>query len=160
MDPFSAEGGTHHPHPGQINTNNPELINIHSAFHQGQYPQVLDFDTTALSPENQLPAQILKLRARIALNQATDAIAEADNDPSNTDLAAVKALAQYAAGNADAALELAAQLAGKEPDNATVQVLCGTVLFASGRGEEALQLLGRHQGDLEAYVFCFPCPWL
>lgn len=155
MDPFSAEGGRSFslPLPHQYNQSNPpppELINIHNAFHQGQYQSVLDFDSSALSPENQLPARILKLRARIALHQTDDAIAEADADSSTPDLAAVKALAQHAAGNGDAAQELVSELVENYPDNGTVQVLCGTVLAAYGRGEEALGLLGRHQGDIEA----------
>ncbi|RJE19233.1 Coatomer subunit epsilon [Aspergillus sclerotialis] len=135
MDPFSAEG---------------ELINIHNAFHQGQYQSVLDFDTSALSPENQLPARLLKLRAQIALGQTDAAIADVDSEQDTPDLAAVKALALHAAGNTDAATELADTLAENYPDNASVQVLAGTVLQAAGKSEAALGLLGRHQGDLEA----------
>jgi coatomer protein complex subunit epsilon len=156
MDPFSAEGGTNPRVPFITTpTNHPELINIHNALHQGQYDSVLDFDTSALSPENQLPARILKLRARIALGATDEAIAEidADSDGDNTpDLAAVKALAQHAAGAHDAALERALKLAESFPDNASVQMLGGTVLQGNGRSEEALGLLARHQGDLEAYV--------
>ncbi|OJJ49940.1 hypothetical protein ASPZODRAFT_58178 [Penicilliopsis zonata CBS 506.65] len=138
MDPFSAEG---------------ELINIHNAFHQGQYTSVIDFDTAALSPENQLPARILKLRAQIALGQAEEVVTETDAESEGdgeADLAAVKALAQHAAGDNDAALSTAHDLAENYPDNASVQVLCGTVLHALGNSEEALALLSRHQGNLEA----------
>ncbi|OJK04763.1 hypothetical protein ASPACDRAFT_1877953 [Aspergillus aculeatus ATCC 16872] len=136
MDPFSAEG---------------ELINIHNAFHQGQYPAVIDFDPAVLSPENQLPARILQLRAQIALGQSAAVLAElAGEDDSNPDLAAVKALAQQSAGDLESAHTLAQDLAENFPDNGTVQVLAGTVLQAQGRSEEALALLAKHQGSLEA----------
>jgi coatomer subunit epsilon len=42
------------------------------------------------------------------------------------------------------------RLAESSPENATVQVLGGTVLQAAGRSEEALALLTKHSGSLEA----------
>ncbi|KAL4895880.1 coatomer epsilon subunit-domain-containing protein [Aspergillus ambiguus] len=135
MDPFSAEG---------------ELINIHNAFHQGQYDAVIDFDTTALSPENQLPARVLKLRSKIALGQADQVLSDVSGDEETPDLAAVKALAQHTAGDTDSALKLAQDLAENYPDNATVEVLCGTLLQAQGQSDDALALLAKHQGNLEA----------
>ena len=126
-----------------------ELLNIHSAFHQAQYQNVLDFDTTALSPENTSPARILKLRARIALGQTDDVLAEI-KDEDEPDLAAVKALAQQTSGKDQEALKLAEDLAANYPENATVQVLVGTVLQAQGKSEEALSLLEKHQGNLDA----------
>ncbi|EED21528.1 Coatomer subunit epsilon, putative [Talaromyces stipitatus ATCC 10500] len=139
MDPFSAEG---------------ELVNIHNAFHQGQYQTVIDFDTTSFSSENALPSRILQLRAKIALKQTKDVLseieAETNNDDDVPDLAAVKALALQVAGNTEEALALAQKLAETKSENATVQVLVGTVLQAQGLTEEALALLGRHQGNLEA----------
>jgi coatomer protein complex subunit epsilon len=134
MDPYSAEG---------------ELINIHNHFHQGQYQEVIDFDTSALSPENQLPAQVLALRARIALGQADDVIAEVQGE-TEPELASVGAFAQYSAGKTDAAVKTAEELAASAADNATVQVLAGTVLQAAGKSEEALALLSQHSGNLEA----------
>ncbi|BAE60716.1 unnamed protein product [Aspergillus oryzae RIB40] len=137
MDPFSAEG---------------ELINIHNAFHQGQYQEVIDFDTSALSSENHLPARVLKLRAKIALGQTDQVLSDVDGEEDTPDLAAVKALAQQTAGDSEAALKLTQDLAENYPDNATVQALGGTVLQAQGSSEEALALLAKHQGNLEAYV--------
>ncbi|CAG7978335.1 unnamed protein product [Penicillium salamii] len=135
MDPFSAEG---------------ELLNIHSAFHSGQYQSVLDFDASVLSPENKLPAQVLKLRAQIALGQYDEALADPSIEEDSPDLSAVKALALQSSGNDDAALQLAQELAENYPDNNTVQVLAATVLQAQGLSEEALALLAKHQGNLEA----------
>ncbi|CAG8113243.1 unnamed protein product [Penicillium salamii] len=135
MDPFSAEG---------------ELLNIHSAFHSGQYQSVLDFDASVLSPENKLPAQVLKLRAQIALGQYDEALAEPSIEEDSPDLSAAKALALQSSGNDDAALQLAQELAENYPDNNTVQVLAATVLQAQGLSEEALALLAKHQGNLEA----------
>ncbi|KAL2159687.1 hypothetical protein VTH06DRAFT_2256 [Thermothelomyces fergusii] len=137
MDPYSAEG---------------ELINIHNHFHQGQYQEVVDFDVSSLSPENALAARVLQLRARVALGQAEGVLAEvraaeADGAP---ELAAVGALAEQALGRGEAAVETIEKLAQTAGDNPTVQVLGGTVLQAAGKSEEALALLGRHQGSLDA----------
>ncbi|PGH14583.1 hypothetical protein AJ79_02918 [Helicocarpus griseus UAMH5409] len=134
MDPFSAEG---------------ELLNIHNAFHQGQYQVVVDFDTSSFSPENTLTARILKLRAKIALGQTEEVIADVEGEDV-PDLAAIKVLAQNTGGDEAGALKGAESLAAKESENATVQVLVGTVLQAQGKSEEALALLAKHQGNLEA----------
>ncbi|OIW28847.1 hypothetical protein CONLIGDRAFT_394116 [Coniochaeta ligniaria NRRL 30616] len=136
MDPYSAEG---------------ELINIHNAFHQGQYDQVVDYDTSSLSPENHLPARILQLRARIALGQTDDVLDDIAGE-GETEYAAVCALAEFAKGNKEKAVKTVEGLAESDEgqDNGVVQVLGGTVLAAAGKCEEALQLLGRHQGNLEA----------
>ena len=133
MDPYSAEG---------------ELINIHNHFHQGQYQQVVDFDTSALSPENALPARVLQLRARIALGQAEDVVADVQGE-SDPELEAVGALATQALGDSDEAVKAIEKLTESASDNATVQVLGGIVLQAAGKSEEALALLSQHQGNCE-----------
>ncbi|KAI2466673.1 coatomer epsilon subunit-domain-containing protein [Annulohypoxylon bovei var. microspora] len=134
MDPYSAEG---------------ELINIHNHFHQGQYQEVIDFDTSALSPENELPARVLSLRAQIALGQAEDVIADVQGE-SEPELAAIGALAEYTLGKTDAAVKTIEELASSAGDNQTVQVIGGTVLQAAGKSEEALALLSQHTGSLDA----------
>ncbi|KAL2795071.1 coatomer epsilon subunit-domain-containing protein [Aspergillus keveii] len=135
MDPFSAEG---------------ELINIHNAFLQGQYQEVIDFNTSSFSPENSLPARILQLRSHIALGETDQVLTDVEGEEETPELAAVKALAQYTAGDADGALQLIQDLVENYPDNASVQVLGGTVLQALGKSEEALAVLTKHQGNLEA----------
>jgi len=134
MDPYSAEG---------------ELINIHNHFHQGQYQEVVDFDVSTLSPENALPARVLQLRARVALGQAEDVLADVSGEEKDgvPELGAVAALAEQALGNTDNAVAAIEKLAQEAGDNVTVQILGGTVLQAAGRSEEALALLGRHQGS-------------
>ncbi|KAI2605925.1 coatomer epsilon subunit-domain-containing protein [Hypoxylon fragiforme] len=134
MDPYSAEG---------------ELINIHNHFHQGQYQEVIDFDTSAFSAENALPTRILILRARIALGQAEDVLADVQGE-SGPELAAVGALAELALGKTDAAVETIEELASSAADNQSVQVIGGTVLQAAGKSEEALALLSQHTGSLDA----------
>ncbi|KAL7896592.1 coatomer subunit epsilon [Trichoderma sp. SZMC 28014] len=134
MDPYSAEG---------------ELINIHTHFYQSQYQEVIDFDTSSFSAENELPVRVLKLRARIALGQAEDVIADVAGE-AVPDLEAVGALAEYTLGKADSALETIEKLASSAADNVTVQVVGGTVLQAAGKSEEALALLSQHQGSLDA----------
>ncbi|KAK3325812.1 coatomer epsilon subunit-domain-containing protein [Apodospora peruviana] len=133
-DPYSAEG---------------ELINIHNHFHQGQYQEVVDFDTSSLSAENAIPARVLQLRARIALGEAEDVIADVQGE-SDPALEAVGALAEQALGTSDAAVKTIEKLAQSAADNATVQVLGGTVLQAAGKSEEAVALLSQHSGNLEA----------
>jgi len=66
------------------------------------------------------------------------------------ELMAVAALAELKAGNESKALEMAEELAQEMPNNGTVQVLCGTVLQAAGKSEEALALLSQHESNLEA----------
>ena len=131
MDPFGAEG---------------ELINMHNTFHQGQFTQVLDFDTSALSPENKMTARVLKLRAQIAMGQADEVLAQVKGE-SAQDLEAVAALAQMSLGKADAAVAAVEKLMANNTDNTNVLVLCGTVLQAAGKSDEALNVLGRHLGS-------------
>ncbi|KAH8893208.1 hypothetical protein GQ53DRAFT_840316 [Thozetella sp. PMI_491] len=134
MDPYSAEG---------------ELINIHNHFHQGQFQEVVDFDTAALSSENALPARVLQLRAKVALGQAEEVLADVKGDTS-PELAAVAAFAEHSLGKTDAAVAKVEKLVESNADNTTVQVLGGTVLQAAGKSEEALALLSQHQSSLEA----------
>ncbi|OAA79684.1 Coatomer, epsilon subunit [Akanthomyces lecanii RCEF 1005] len=134
MDPYSAEG---------------ELINIHNHFHQGQYQEVVDFDTSSFSPDNELPARLLVLRARIALGQAQEVLADVKG-ASEPELQAVGALAQQALGKTDAAVSTVEKLAASHADNVGVQIIGGTVLQAAGKSEEALSLLSQHQGSLDA----------
>lgn len=138
MDPYSSEG---------------ELINIHAAFHQYQYQSVLDdFDPSSFSPENHLPARILQLRSRVALGQAQDVLDEVSGEK-QPELAAAAALASLSVKGPEAAAEAVESLLAEGGDaageNAIVQVLGGTVLAAAGKTDEALALLGRHQGNRE-----------
>ncbi|KAK2811161.1 hypothetical protein FQN49_008480 [Arthroderma sp. PD_2] len=135
MDPFSAEG---------------ELLNIHNAFYQGQYQEVVDFDTSSFSPENTLTARVLQLRAQIALGQSKEVLQSIKAEQDTPDLGAVTALAQHVSGNEAEALKLAEDLAANYEENATVQVLAGLVLHAQDKATEALALLSKHSGNLEA----------
>lgn len=62
----------------------------------------------------------------------------------------MKVLAQYTTGDTDGALQDAEQLAESAPEEPTVQVLCSLVLHICGKSEEALALLSKHSGNLEA----------
>ncbi|KAI1820190.1 coatomer epsilon subunit-domain-containing protein [Xylaria intraflava] len=135
MDPYSAEG---------------ELINIHNYFHQGQYQEAIDFDTSSLSPENKVPAEIFVQRARIALGQAEDVLAEVQSRASEPEFAAMAALAQSALGQTEDAVEAIEELLPSSSDNKIVQVLGSIVLQAAGKPEEALELLSKHSGSLDA----------
>ena len=127
-----------------------ELLNIYNAFHQGQYQKVVDFDTAAFSTDNALGARVIQLRAQVELGHAEDVIADVEGEADEPDLAAVKAYALYRAGETADGLREAEKLASSSGENGTVQVLAGTVLQAAGKSEEALALLSKHQGNLEA----------
>ncbi|KAL9065305.1 MAG: hypothetical protein Q9161_008334 [Pseudevernia consocians] len=135
MDPFSAEG---------------ELLNIHNAFHQGLYQTVIDFDTSSLSSENKTPARVLQLRAQLAVGETKEVLASIGKEGNAPDFAAVKAFAQYSSGSTSNAISDIENLIEAESENTTVQLLGGTVLQAAGKTEEALSLLSKHQGSLEA----------
>lgn len=112
----------------------------------------MDFDTTSLSPENALPAQLLKYRAQIASGQAKTVLDSVSKE-SQPECVAVKALAYYSIGKADQAQQEVDRLLEASSDDPTVQVLGGTILQALGRPEDALGLLSKHQGNLEAFVY-------
>lgn len=131
MDPFSAEG---------------ELLNLLNFFHQGQYQEAVDFDSSSLSPENALPARIISLRSQIALGQAEEVIADVQGED-EPELVAVGALAEWESGDEAKALATAEKLAQSNGDDASVQILAGLVLQKGGKSEEALTLLGKHQGS-------------
>ncbi|KXT03604.1 hypothetical protein AC578_9964 [Pseudocercospora eumusae] len=138
MDPFSSDG---------------ELVNIHTAFIQGQYQSVLDdYETSSFSPENEVPVQVLQHRARCALGHYAEVIsAISDKDAKSTpDLAAVRTYASYLSKPSDAAVTEAERLAESNGDNLAIELLCGTVLARAGKPDSALSLLSKHQGSLDA----------
>ena len=138
MDPFSSEG---------------ELVNIHTAFIQGQYSTVVsDFEPSSFSASNKLAVQVLQYRAQCALGQYDEVIGSiSDADAKSThDLAAVRTYASYLQKGSDAAVAEAERLAESQGDNLTVQLLCGTALARADKPEQAVQLLSKHQGSLDA----------
>jgi coatomer protein complex subunit epsilon len=138
MDPFGSEG---------------ELVNIHTAFIQGQYQSVLDdFDASDFSDSNKIPIQILRYRAQCALGQYDKVLSGiSDSDAKRTpDLAAVKLLAAYSQKPSDKLVSDAETLASASGDNLTVQLLVGTILARAGKSDQALALLSKHQGSLDA----------
>ncbi|KAI9886951.1 MAG: hypothetical protein M1823_001243 [Watsoniomyces obsoletus] len=135
MDPYSPEG---------------ELFEIHNAYHQGQYAKVAEFEPTSFSSEHQLLARVLVLRARIALGQTDEVLADLADESDQPELAAVAAFAQFVAGDTSSASDAVDQLVESSSDHATVQVLCGTILQGMGKSDEALALLSKHEGNLEA----------
>ena len=135
-----------------------ELLNIHNAFHQGQYQTVIDFNASSLSSENQIPARVLQLRAQIALGQAKEVVKNIGKEGNAPDIVAVKAFAQYSLGSTSNAVSEIMKLVETESENTTVQLLGGTVLHGAGKTDEAMSLLSKHQGSLEAYEI-LPLPY-
>jgi coatomer protein complex subunit epsilon len=138
MDPFSAEG---------------ELVNIHTAFVQGQYQSVLnDYNPSTFSPENSLPVRVLQYRAQCALGQSAqvlDSLSEQEASQS-PDLTAVRLYASHLHTPSETTLAAAETLANTAPDNLTVQLLIGTLLARAAKPDQALQLLAHHTGSLDA----------
>ncbi|SMY19860.1 unnamed protein product [Zymoseptoria tritici ST99CH_1A5] len=138
MDPFGAEG---------------ELVNIHTAFVQGQYQSVLsDYEPSSFSDSNKLPIQVLQYRAQLALGQHSEVLKAipASAAKQNPDLAAVRTLATYLSKPSESVVAEAESLSESAGDNLSVQLLCGTVLARAGKQEQAIQLLSKHQGSLDA----------
>lgn len=127
------------------------MLNIQNAFHQGQYQLVIDFDRSSLSAENLIPARVLQLRAQIAVGKAEEVLSSLENEKNVPEFSAVKAFTQYTTGNSTSALRAVEELVDSASENAVVQVLGAAVLQAKGKTEEAVALLTKHQGSLEAY---------
>ena len=125
-----------------------ELLSITTAFHTHNYQSVLDYDTAPLSSENKTAASILKYRAQIALGQSRDVLSKVSSskDPASQ---SIKALAQHTLSQ-PSGLQLATQLCESDPEDPIVQILCGTILSSAGETQTALDLLSKHQGNLEA----------
>lgn len=77
-------------------------------------------------------------------------IVELEGETGVPDLAAVAAFAEYIEGGKEESVAAIEGLVGSAGDNATVQVLGATVLQREGRSDEALAVLAKHQGSLEA----------
>ncbi|KAJ4511764.1 hypothetical protein HRR83_004198 [Exophiala dermatitidis] len=136
MDPFSGEG---------------ELLNITTAFYTHAYQTVLDYDTSALSTENQKTAQLLKYRAQIALGQASSVLSSSLKTAKDAASKSILALAQQQQDpSSTSAVQTALSLAESDGEDPTVQICAGTVLAAAGEYAKAIELLSKHQGNLEA----------
>lgn len=92
------------------------------------------------------------LRAKIAQGDASDVVSEVEG-AAEPELAAVGALATYELGETEEAVKVVEKLAEEAGDNATVQVLGGIVLQREGRSEDALNLLGKHEGSRRFFFF-------
>ena len=97
---------------------------------------------------NKAAAQILKYRAQIALGKSREVIS-ALGSARSTESQAIKALAQFSARQ-PSGLKAATELSESQGEDPIVQICCGTVLAAAGETEKAVELLGKHQGSLEA----------
>lgn len=93
------------------------------------------------------------MRAQIALGQAKEVLTSIGKEGKEPDFAIVKAFAQYSLGSTSNAVSEVEKLVETESENINVQLLGGTVLQGAGKIEEALSLLSKHQGSLDAYDF-------
>lgn len=141
MDPFASDS---------------ELATLTQTFQQAQYASVLsDYSPSDFSPSNTLAVRILQYRAQIALHKHQEVLSsitatEASSTPA---LAAVKALAEHCSSpTSTSAVSTAETLANEHGSDTTVQICAGTVLARAGQGEEALKLLSKHEGSLEAVM--------
>lgn len=131
MDIYSADG---------------ELFNLQNSLYQGRFAETLEFEITNLSEENKLPAQVLQLKAQLALGRLDEVISETKGKTS-PELFAIGALAEFLRGNVSEALSAIESL--EKPEGAAL-VPVATILHGAGKSDEALALLGTHQANLEA----------
>lgn len=110
----------------------------------------MDFDTSGFSSENALPVRVLKLRSQIALGQAQE-VASSLAKESTPDLIAVRLLAESETGK-DVVSDVKKLVEKAGQENLTVQLVAGIILEKAGETEEALNVLSKHQGSLDAYV--------
>ena len=78
---------------------------------------------------------------------------EVKGQESTPDFAAVAVLAEYRkrkSKDVSAIVEKAKELAKAQADNLNVELCCGIVLADAGLTEDALTLLAKHQGSLDA----------
>jgi thioredoxin-like negative regulator of GroEL len=98
-------------------------------------------------------AQLYKYRARIELGEAAAVAAEMQEvGTTGAGFEVVRAFADYRSGTKTKAVEDIEELIQADSDDNTVQVVGATVLYLEGRIDEALELLSKHENNLEAYV--------
>ena len=132
-----------------------DLYQIRSYFYQGNWVAVANEpDDTTRSDE----AQLYKYRARIELGQAAQVASEMlEVAPTGAGFDVVRAYAEYRSGHKEKAMEDINGLIQSDADCNTVQVIGATVLYCEGRVDEALDLLSKHENNLEAYGLSFAC---
>ena len=127
-----------------------ELYQIRSYFYQGNYQGVLNEQIGSLSRSDL--AQIYQYRSRIELGQASQVVEEmGEAGSTGAGFDAIKAYAEYRSGDTQRAVEDMLELIQADPEDDVVQVIGATVLTLEGRTDEALELLSKHENNLEAY---------
>jgi hypothetical protein len=130
-----------------------DLYQIRSYFYTGDFESVVKepIDNVTRSDE----AQLYKYRARIELGDAATVASEmSEVGSTGGGFEAVKAYAEYRSGSKQKAVEDMMELIEADSEDNTVQVVGAAVLYSEGRVEEALDLLSKHESNLEAYA-CF-----
>jgi len=131
------------------NFENDELYQIRSAFYTGNYQTVVDESVDNLTRSDE--AQLYKYRARIEIGEAETVAAEMQEvGTTGAGFEVVRAFADYRSGKKEKAVADIEELIQADSDDDTVQVIGATVLFLEGRTDEALELLSKHENNLEA----------
>ena len=129
-----------------------ELYQIRSSFYKGDFQSVVDEPINNLTRSDE--AQLYKYRARIELGQSAAVAAEmAKVGNTSAGFEAVKAYANYQSGDKAKAVHDINELIQAHADDNTVQVIGATVMYLEGHADEALELLSKHENNLEAYSF-------
>lgn len=84
------------------------------------------------------------------MGKAEKVLSSLEDENDVPEFSAVKAFAQYTIGNCTSALRAVEGLVELASENSVVQVLGAAILQAEEKTEEALALLTKHQGSLEA----------
>lgn len=140
------------PCPAETSANIPELYQIRSYFYQGNFLNVVNEPVANMLRSDE--AQLYKYRSRIELGQAKQ-VAEEMSEAGSTGAGfeAVKAYAEYRAGEKEKAVEDISELIQADSEDDTVQVIGATILYLEGRLDEALGLLSKHENNLEASAY-------
>jgi coatomer protein complex subunit epsilon len=133
MDPYGSEG---------------ELLNIRTAFYQGQYSEVAAIDISGFSSANQIKGRALQYRASIQLGGAHSVSLELQS-ATEPELLAVKALADYKDGKEEEAVETCEDLIQVGKGNDAVIVPVATVLVLADQRDKALEILRELPQSLE-----------
>jgi len=133
----------------QSHTNSAELYQIRNLFYKADYSSLLKEPTSNLTRSDE--AALYKYRARIELGDAKGVATEMNSAGSTgASFEAVKAYAEYLSGEREKGMEDIEELVAADGDDSTVQVIGGTMLYNEGKVTEALELLMRHENNLEA----------
>lgn len=121
-----------------------DFLEIRDLFYQGHFDLLLEKDL-----ENGRMVRILKGRAQRMLGKGSEVLWELKNETA-PEFLALRGWVLYEEGDTEQGMSEIRTCVSISPEDATVQVLGGHVLYREGQLEEALELLKKHVKNAEA----------